>query len=284
LVFGFLGHPQATLEALAQTAATWGVSITPQALDQRLTAAPAACLEQGLTAAISRVIAAEPVAMPLLARFPAVSLQDRSTIVLPDALAPVWQGCGGSTPSHTSVALKLQVQMELWTGGLAGLPLPDGRASDRSAAAPDLPAGALRIVALGSWSVEALQALNPQGSCWLSRLQPQTAIYAPLGHRQDLLALLAAQSTETVARPFLLGEGHRLPARLFAVPVPADVAATRRQRLREAARQKGRHVRARCVALAAWTFLVTNLPPARLTLREALVLGRVRWHIERLFK
>jgi hypothetical protein len=38
------------------------------------------------------------------------------------------------------------------------------------------------------------------------------------------------------------------------------------------------------LALAAWTLLVTNLPPARLTLREALVLGRVRWQIELLFK
>ena len=71
-VFGFLGNPQATLEELAQTAAALGVEISPQALDQRFTAAAAACLEQVLTAAISRVIAAEPVAIPLLARFPAV--------------------------------------------------------------------------------------------------------------------------------------------------------------------------------------------------------------------
>ena len=146
-------NPQATLEELAQTAAALGVSITPQALDQRFTAA--ACLEQVLTAAISRVIAAEPVAIPLLARFPAVYLQDSSTIVLPDALASVWQGCGGTTPSHTQAALKLQVRLELRTGCLAGLHLQDGRASDRSAAAPDLPAGALRIAALGYWSVEA---------------------------------------------------------------------------------------------------------------------------------
>jgi hypothetical protein len=284
LVFGFLGNPQATLEELAQTAATLGVAITPQALDQRFTAAAAACLKQVLTAAISQVIAAEPVAIPLLARFPAVYLQDSSTIVLPDALAPVWQGCGGSTPSHTSAALKLQVQLELRTGCLAGLQLQDGRASDRSAASPALPAGALRIADLGYWSVEALQTLHQQGSFWLSRLQTQTAVYDPLGHRQDLLELLAAQPTATVELPILLGEGHQLPARLFAVQVPADVAATRRQRLREVARKKGRQVSARCLSLAAWTLLVTNLPPARLTLGEALVLGRVRWQIELLFK
>jgi hypothetical protein len=44
LVFGFLGNPQASLEELTQTAATLGVPITPQALDQRFTPTAAACL------------------------------------------------------------------------------------------------------------------------------------------------------------------------------------------------------------------------------------------------
>jgi hypothetical protein len=68
-------------------------------------------------------------------------------------------------------------------------------------------------------------------------------------------------------------------ARLLAVRVPQDVADARRRRLREAARQKGRHVRATRLALAAWTLLVTNVPRARLTLREARVLGRGRWQL-----
>jgi hypothetical protein len=89
LVFGFLGNPQTSLEDLSQTAAALGVSITPQALDQRFTETAAAYLKQVLHAALARVIAADPVAIPLLARFTAVSFQDSSTIVLPDVLAPV---------------------------------------------------------------------------------------------------------------------------------------------------------------------------------------------------
>jgi hypothetical protein len=65
------------------------VSITPQALDQRFTETATAYLKQVLHAALARVIAADPVAIPLLARFTAVSFQDSSTIVLPDVLAPV---------------------------------------------------------------------------------------------------------------------------------------------------------------------------------------------------
>jgi Transposase DDE domain len=69
-----------------------------------------------------------------------------------------------------------------------------------------------------------------------------------------------------------------------AVRVPQDVADTRRRRLRKAARDKGRQVSATRLALAAWTVFVTNVPAERLTLREALVLGRMRWQIELLFK
>src|SRR5215471_6811056 len=132
LVFGFLANPQATLAELTQTAATLGVEISPQALDQRFTAAAAACLQQVLLTAIARVITAEPVAIPLLERFTAVYVQDSSTIVLPDVFAAQWHGCGGSTSSSASAALKLQARLEMCTGRL-DVQLQEGRASDRAA-------------------------------------------------------------------------------------------------------------------------------------------------------
>lgn len=284
LVFGFLGNPQATLEELTQTAAAFGVEISPQALDQRFTAAAAACLKQVLDAAITQVITAEPVAIALLERFTMVAVQDSSTIVLPDVLATVWHGCGGSTPTHTSAALKLQVRLDMRTGRLA-IQLQDGRASDRTAELPGpLPAGALRLADLGYWRLEALQALAQQGVFWLSRLQLQTAVYDAAGDRREILAFLEASRTDSVEQEVTLGLDQRVPARLLAVRVPQDVAAVRRRRLREAARKKGRQVSAVRLALAAWTVLVTNVPADRLTLCEALVLARVRWQIELLFK
>src|SRR5262249_57083775 len=94
---GFAGTPQAALEDLPKTAAALGIEISPQALDQRFTASAAACLHQVLLTAIARVITAEPVAIPLLERFPAVYVQDSSTIILPEVFAAQWHGCGGST-------------------------------------------------------------------------------------------------------------------------------------------------------------------------------------------
>jgi hypothetical protein len=91
---------------------------------------------------------------------------------------------------------------------------------------------------------------------------------------------LEAQPTDTIALAVTLGEPQRLAARLLAVRGPQDVANSRRRRFRQAARDKGRQGSATRLALAAWTLVVTTVPPERLTLREALVLGRLRWQIE----
>jgi len=82
----------------------------------------------------------------------------------------------------------------------------------------------------------------------------------------------------------LLGVTERLPCRLLAERVPKEVAEERRQRLRDEGRRRGQTVSARGLALADWTIRVTNVPTERLTVAEAMVLGRVRWQIELVFK
>jgi hypothetical protein len=283
VVFGLLRHPQASREELRHTAAALGMAITPQALDQRVTAAAAAGLKEGLRAALARVVAANPVAIPLLARVTAVARQESSAIVLPAVRAPVWQGCGGNTAERTTAARKLQVRLERRTGRLDAQ-LQEGRAADQAAECPDpLAAGARHRADLGSWRLDTFRTLTHQRGFWLSRLQVQAALSAAPGQRHDLRARLTAQPAVPLDLAVAPGETHHLPVRLLAVRVPQEVAATRRRRLREAARKKGRQARTTRLALAAWTLLVPHGPGDRLTSREALVLARVRWPVERRF-
>ena len=286
LVFGWLANPHASLAALAQAAAVAGVAISPQGLDQRCGAAAAAFLEAVLAAAVQAVIAAEPVAIPLLQRFSAVVLLDCSTIVLPDALGLWWPGCGGSSATHTQAALKLGVRFDLCSGALRGPLLYDGRTHESTTPlqrAP-LPAGALRLADLGFFDLAVLAQLGTQDGYWLSRLHFGTAVYDAQGRRWEVLDLLAAPGTAQVDLSIALGVQQRLPARLLAVRVSQEVADQRRRRLRAPARDRGRTPSAARLAWADWTLLVTNVPPALLSLREALVLARARWQIELLFK
>lgn len=285
LVFGWLTRPAASLDRLRQTTARLGVTVTRQALDDRFTPQAAACLEQVLTAAVETVLAADPVAIPLLARFPGgVWVQDSTVIPLPAALAERWPGCGGG--AGPTAALKLQVRHDLLHGALDGPLCQPGRAQDRASPhqAAALPAESLTLADLGFFSLAVLRARSEQGGFWLTRLQAGTAVFTADGQRWALPALLAAQALLTVEVAVRLGVSERLAARLLAVRVPQEVADQRRRRLQEDARKKGQAVSQERLALCAWTVLVTNVPPERLTVREALVLARARWQIELLFK
>lgn len=285
LLFGWLNNPQATLQQLAQMAGTVGVSISSQGLDQRFTQAAAQFLRRMLEAAITQVVTAHPVAIPLVQRFAGVYLLDSSTIMLPDALAGIWQGCGGSSERQTQSALKLQVQFDLSTGALRGPWLQSGRTHDRQAPhQTTFQRGALRLADLGYFSLQTLRELTSAGVYWLSRLHQHTHVFEPAGSCLDLLTWLSKQQAGLQDLPICLGAQDRLNARLLAVRVPAQVAEQRRRRLRKQAKRKGQTVSKRHLALAAWTLLVTNVPVELLTLEEALVLLRARWQIELLFK
>src|SRR5215210_8315629 len=126
-VFGWLAQPAASLSQLAQTAATCGLAISPQGLDQRFTAQAATCLKTVLEAAMREVPAADPVALPILQRFTGVWLWDSTTLTLPDALAAVWPGCGGRVATTTRAALKVQARWALTSGALELTELQAGR-------------------------------------------------------------------------------------------------------------------------------------------------------------
>src|SRR5262249_28545279 len=291
VIFGWLSAPQATIQQLAQMASTVGVAISPQGLDQRFTPAAVQFLARLLEAAVQHLVATDPVAIPLLQRFAGgVYVLDSSTIVLPDELAALWPGCGGGSSSggtgpHTAAAVKLQVQVDLLTGALRGPVVQDGRTHDRAAPQQtEFPRRALRLADLGYFCLEVFTALQEHGCYWLSRLHALVQVFDLQGAELALVEWLATRPEPQLDLPVTLGATQRVPARLLAVRVPPEVAAARRQRLREEAQRKGRPVSARRLAVAAWTLLVTNVPASLLSLEEALVLGRARWQIELLFK
>ena len=284
-VLGWLIHPDATLEQLSQTAAALGIPISAQGLDQRFTSAAADLLETVLDAAVGMILAADPVAIPLLRRFTGVCVQDSSVVNLPAALANVWRGCGGSNGTH-SAALKLAVRLDLLTGCLTGPWLSDARLHDRRSPVQEaaLPVGALRLSDLGFFSLANLRALTEGGVFFLTRLFLQTRVFAADRTPLDLLATLRAAGPTPLDRTVRIGATDKLLVRLIAVLVPQEVADQRRRRLKEDARRRGETLSSLRLALANWTILVTNVPAEKLSVAEALVLARVRWPIELLFK
>jgi len=285
LVFTYLADPDASLDELTQTAAALDVDITAAGLTQRFTPVAATFLQRVLAVALQRVLAADPLAIPILEQFAGVYIEDSTIIVLPAALRDLWHGCGNAT-DQGEAAVKLTLRLDLATGRLAGLSLHDGRVHDSRAAHPvtSLPPESLYLADLGFFRLTRLHQIDARGGFFLSRLQVQTTVFDAEGRRWDDLAALLATQAASVDLPVTLGVQQRLPARLIAVRVPQEVADQRRRRLRAEASRRGQAVSARVLALADWTIFITNAPSSRLPLEAVLVVARARWQIELLFK
>jgi hypothetical protein len=260
--------------------------VTDTAIDKRFTQECAQFLHAVLEEMSTVVVqAAQAVPLKLLKRFSAVICEDSSTIVLPDDLADLWQGCGGNQ-AHTAAAVKVHTRWDLTRGRLWGPQLTAGRTADRRSPFTDeaLPPGSLYIADLGYFSVLRFVERREAGSYTLSRLQGHTALFTPQGEAICLEFVLPRQVGQLKEVAVLVGARQRHPMRLLLLRVPKAVGDKRRKDLREDARRRGQTVSEETLHLADWTILVTDVPAKLLRFEEALVLLRERWQMELLYK
>jgi len=286
LVFGWLSNPQSTYDELAQTAASVGISITPQGIEQRLTKPAANLLKTTLDASAEQVLSSCPQVVPLLSRFNGVYVQDSSWITLPDELADVWAGCGTNAEKGGKASLKIQLRLEMLTGAFEHLSLTDGKTHDCQAQKGfhTLAAGSLRIADLGYFSLDELKALHDAKAFWFTRLKANCQLFFEDGTPLCLPKWLKAHNDKEVDGPIRLGKRAQLPARLLAKPVSAQVANQRRRQLRKQAKSKGKTPSEDRLILADWDIYITNISDEQLTVKEAFVIAKVRWQIELMFK
>ena len=237
----------------------------------------------------------EPVEIALLKQFKAVILEDSSSITLPNDLAEVWRGCGGSAGA-SEAAIKLFVRWAVLAGTLAGPGLTPGRCNDHRGpfAVEDLPEGCLYVADLGFFGVARLAQVargpHVEGASgrgkrfFVSRWQPKTALLTRSGHRIELRGVLPQQEGQRVEFGALLGAAGRLPVRVIIERVPKEVGDERRTHIREIAQAHGRPPDEEMLYLADWSIVLTNVPRRRLTAEQVLVILRLRWQIERLFR
>jgi hypothetical protein len=284
LVLTVLRNPKAKPRDFQVTAAQVGVDVTENAITQRFTPELVKFLEVALQRVLNHMLSTDAPPAKLMGRFPQVVIGDSTTVTLPDEYAEQFPGCGG-THGSGKAALKIQVLWDLRHGHLSIL-LEPGRASDAKSPITELPlpAGSLSIFDLGYFSLERFARVGQAKSYWLSRLQHGTMVFNAAGKPVALRMFLARNANRGIVDMRVqLGE-KRLPCRLVAVRVSPEIAARRRQKIREKARDHGREPSQEYLELQEWTIFVTNCPQSLLRWKEVVVLYRARWQIERLFK
>jgi hypothetical protein len=308
-VFGWMDNPDASYPQLRHVAASLGVPVSSQAVEQRFGVESAALLREVLEEAVGEVLSSEVRAPEVLSRFNGVYVQDGTIISLPAELRDEWRGCGGRTPEVGQSSMRVQVRLDLAQGGMQGPWLQAGRAPERSGEAHEapLPQGCLYNVDAGYFTLADMRAHGKASCYWLTAANAATLLIDERGQCWELVSFLCAQAGEEVDVQVCLGKHERLPVRLLARRVSAEQAARRRKNAdsivarrakgvqrpnekRRAAGDKRRRARTRRktskarLQLLGWMIVITNVPQELLSLDEVLVLARCRWQIELCWK
>ncbi len=287
MILGQMQLGEVSLSDLAQFARYMKVNVSSQAIDKRFDEKAVAFFAEVLNAAFTQVVAADPVAIPLLSRFSQVIVEDSSTFSLPDVLLALWEGCGGQYQGTLS-AFKVHVRWDLLSGSLTNVALGPGKLPDSRSPFKlnRRQRRSLRIADLGYFDTEVFEQESAAGEYWLSRVKVgNLVLFDEAGNRLDLPTFLAQKALDhSYECQVQVSATRRVRARLIAFPVPEEVAVKRQADNARKAQRHSRKVNPTLQELAHWTLLITNVPVDLLSAHEALILLRARWQIELLYK
>lgn len=290
LVFGWLAKGNATLGQLTQMGQNCDLNITGSGLSQRFTEKAAEFLQKILEKTTNYVMKAEAADIPVFKRFQAVILEDSTVISLPPELEEIWKGCGGSTGTSKS-AVKMHVRWDIKSGELQGPLLTDGKIHDSKGPFQDrpVPGDALYVADLAYFSLLRIKQWRKRDEdgkrrSVVTRFNTQCNLYTHNGHKLELRGLLPHQPGMAVELGVFVGKQDRLPARFIMICLDDKVTKKRQEKIEKEAKDDGRRASPEQLELARWLLLLTTAPRKLLSIQEIVVIVRLRWQIELLFK
>jgi hypothetical protein len=290
ITFGRWSVPKTTVPQLAAKAAQLDVpvAITPEALQQRLTARAVAFLQDLLQTAFAKLHTGTTICEEgIFAPFSRVHIADSTGFGLPESLQKEFPGAGGS---GSKAGAKIQLVWEYKShtfDHFALLPwnVPDNKYIDTVVELAR--ASSLFLFDLGYFKLPAFAKIIAAHAYFLSRLNHQTTLREVVEGRQQPLELasnLACETRRLVEKAVVLGAYDRVPARLIAVRMPEAVVNERRRQAYAVAKKRGATPSQRHLTLMAWNLFITNVPATVWTPKTVGIVYSLRWQVELVFR
>ena len=283
-VLTWLEKPTGTLTDVAQSCSGLGVDISVPGLQQRLTAGAVRLLKGLFQAGLQQLPTLRRLPEGVLGRFTAIYLLDSTTITLPEHLKGLFPG---QDYKGQRASAKIQLSFDYKQGHIAALEVVGGCEADQNCQQHVNLAhsASLHLFDLGFFKQQVFEKLAQAGAYFISRLHLQTGLYEPFeaGPAVDLAALLSA-SPDQGDLDIAVGRVSRLKVRLIFQKLPPEVVAERRRQAKRKARHKGYTCSQRHLNLLAWSIFITNVPRDWLQAKDIMLLYRLRWQVELIFK
>jgi len=285
MVLGCLEQPDVSLNGLAQMSADLQIEISPSGLNQRIDWEAVELLRELLADSIQQVREGRDGCSDILAQFRRVYVTDSTQMSLPDSLQDIFRGNDGVA---SSASMKLHLCYEYQSGEISALDLTDGRAPDQKCRLHiDLAsAGSLHLFDLGFFKQEHLAELDKADAYFVSRFQSQTALYWQATDETgfDVAAFTHSMEGDRCEIQVFLGRNSRVPVRVLFQRLPPKVVQERRRKAKAKMRREKKTPSERYLQMMEWAIFITNVPVSLLSFEQVLLVYRVRWQIEILFK
>jgi hypothetical protein len=290
VTFGRWSTAKPTVAQLAAKAAQLDVpvDITPEALQQRMTARAVAFLQELGQMAFTKLHTGDTICEEgIFAPFPRVHIADSTGFGLPESLSKEFPGAGGS---GSTAGAKIQLVWEYKSHtfdhfALIPCNVPDSRYVDTVVELAQ--AHSLFLFDLGYFKLTAFATIAAARAYFLSRLNHQTTLREVVGGRQhplNLASCLAQETQPVIEKTVVLGAYERVPARLIAIRMPEAIINERRRQAYAVAKQRGYTPSHRHLTLLAWNLFVTNVPATVWSSTTVGIAYALRWQVELVFR
>lgn len=265
------------------------VKITRQSIDGRFTGGAVVfvkeILKELLEKQLSKVFCAD-----FLSQFNHVRIKDSTRFTVPDKLREHFKGSGGSQGT-SQAGVSIQYEYDARSGKILDLNVTAGirnDATDASETKTRINKGDLVIRDLGYFNLSVLTGFADQGASFISRLNTSILVYEldsteKIGFK-ELYDQMCQKKQTRCDKQVLVGKGKQEQLRLIVEIVPEQVYEERVRKVNKQNKEKGWTTSDEYKARCRFNMFITNVPNEELSVEETMLIYRLRWQVELMFK
>ena len=268
---------------------TFGLKIQKQSLDERFNLDAITYVKDILKVALERQLNVI-FETRFLPAFKSIRIKDGTRFNLSANLYKHYKGSGGSKGTSNS-ALCIQFEYDGLSGKILTLEITDATRNDQTDAKETVSRvemGDLIIRDLGYYSLPTLAKFDAAEAFFISRLGAKTNIYKP--EQKDEISFkelyndMVRQKQPCIEMEVHVGKKERMPARLIIAIVPEEIYKNRIRKVEKTNKENGYNTSDDYKARCRFNLFITNVKSEVLSADDVLVLYKLRWQIELMFK
>lgn len=266
-----------------------GVKISKQSLNERFNKGAVVYVQEILTRVLEQQLCSEfqPLFLP---QFNRIRVKDGTRFNLPVRLKDYYKGFGGSNDT-SQAGLCIQFEYDARSGRVLYLKVTDCTRTDARDATETIESveqGDLVLRDLGYYKLPLLAKIDKNSAYYLSRLGSNTCIYQLEKTNQlpfsKIYHFMVRRGVVNYEMNINAGKTARLPCRLVVMMVPEEIYQKRLKEIGKRSKEHGYKMAEETKYRLRFNIFITNIASNVLELSEIVMLYKLRWQIELMFK